>query len=247
MIVSQLDSQFFYFTLTVPFVLLWLVVFWISPSTRRELIRSSILFALAGVVVENLFYFHDYWRPQGISAFHIGTFVIYPEFILFGGSLGGIAATAYQVCFRTTLIGSEKAHVKSRIVFVTAVFFATTLLAWQAGINSIFATSLGAVAISLGVVYIRRDLLVPAFMSGILTLGVMVVSYTIFLLAIGNIEEIGQRAWLLYGSDLDIRLLGIPITELVWGFSVGSAIGILRAFMHDAHFSPNHISPSIER
>ena len=42
-----------------------------------------------------------------------------------------------------------------------------------------------------------------------------------------NTEFVLQNIWLLYGTSLDMRIVGVPLTELLWGLAFGALAAIL--------------------
>src|SRR5205823_5106235 len=97
---------------------------------------------------------------------------------------------------------------------------------------SIFSTSVACIAFALLIVSQRKDLLVNSLFSGLGVMIIMFASYIfLFYVVISNGNQILNEVWLLAGSRLDIRLLGIPLTELFWGFSWGMMVGPLYEFV----------------
>ena len=59
----------------------------------------------------------------------------------------------------------------------------------------------------------------------------MFVSYIILYNFVPNAEELVRQGWLLYDTPLgSFRLLNIPLTELVWGFTWGMMVGPIYEF-----------------
>jgi hypothetical protein len=78
-----------------------------------------------------------------------------------------------------------------------------------------------------------RDLIKNSIISGLGTAGIMFVCYSLVFTLVSNTDEIFKQGWLIYGSNLDIRLFGnIPLTEMIWGFTMGFVIGPLYEFVH---------------
>ena len=240
--IENLDPKIAYLFLTIPFVVLWVIFIVVSRNTRREQLHASIIFALVGVFVENILYFGDYWKPESVWGVYIGSFAIFPEFILFGGSFAGIAAVVYQVVFRKETKRIITAGKTRRQLAVLTIFLLVTAFLSMSGVNSIYATAGGALAVTALISILRRDLFVPATLSGLLTAGIMFSFYSIGVHTVGNIEQLFKEIWLLYDTDLGFRLMGIPITELVWGFAVGSAVGVLYKFASGFKFLSDELN-----
>ncbi|HVV38751.1 MAG TPA: lycopene cyclase domain-containing protein [Candidatus Paceibacterota bacterium] len=240
--IGPIDPRFAYIAIAIPFALLWAALYLWSPHTRKEQLRLSAIFVAVGVIADSFLYFNDYWRPQSIAPLHIGVFSIYPESMLFGGAFAGIAAVIYQVVSKQSSTPAHIERVWQRRAIVLGVFIAVTILLLSAGLNSIYATALGALTVVATIVYVRRDLLVPALASGALSACIMFCFYFIIVHGVANSEEWCRSIWLLYGTPFGARFVGIPLTELVWGFSAGAAIGILHKFIHRIQFTRTAVS-----
>jgi hypothetical protein len=117
------------------------------------------------------------------------------------------------------------------------MFFAITVFLIMLGLNSIFSTAGGALAITAIITILRKDLLISAHWSGLFACILMFIFYLVIFWAVGNGESIfNQPIWLLDGTCLGIKLLGVSFTELLWGFCAGSALGIVYPFVRDLHY-----------
>lgn len=188
----------------------------------------SLLIMPLGPLSE-LFYFHDYWRPESIFPILVGPLPIYIEDLLWGFfAAGGIASVIYEVVFRKAL-RKKKQRINTTVSFSltacisTAIFLGLFLI----GVPSIFASSIAFLIFALFIFHARRDLFLDALYSGFLFSGVMFISYLIVFNVVANTDAILRQGWLLQGSVFDIRILGIPLTELIWGFSWGMMVGPL--------------------
>lgn len=223
--------QFGYLFLTLPFLLVWLLLFIWGSETRREQLLMSILLVPLGPLSE-LLYFRDYWLPESILPIHLGTFPLMIEDVLFAFAIGGIGSVIYEVLLRKHLTKTGPAmpyHIRPLVVAglgVTAMFLLLSI-----GLNSIYASSLGFVVVALLILAQRRDLLGDAVGSGIGVMLVMFLSYFLIFNLASNTEEIFKQGWIIYGTALDVRLWGIPVTEMVWGFTWGLVAGPLYEFL----------------
>ena len=93
------------------------------------------------------------------------------------------------------------------------------------GINSIFVSSFAFILLSIAMVAIRKDLLIPSIVSGILTLLIITPIYGIIFNYIS--PEYWNSYWLLSETKFGLTIFGnIPVTELLWYFSWGCLAGI---------------------
>src|ERR1700722_15906251 len=218
----NLPFRFAYITLCVPFVIVWLILFFIRKDTRKEQLSLSYAGAILGPLSE-IIYFRDYWLPASIFPLHIGRFPFMIEDVIFGFAIGGIAAVIYEVVFRERLSKFSvhpKRVIKSFsivIIFIFTLFFLLAL-----GINSIYASSIAFVVAAIPMIYVRHDLFLNAIGSGLCVMLIMLISYfLLFNVFVANSEELFKQGWLIYGTSLDIRFVRIPLTEMIWGFTWG--------------------------
>ena len=66
-----IDFKYAYFVLTIPFILIWVLLFIFSKKTRKEQLILSILLIPLGTIGE-IFYFQDYWQPAGLRGLSHG-------------------------------------------------------------------------------------------------------------------------------------------------------------------------------
>jgi hypothetical protein len=218
-----------YLVLTIPFVIAWLLIFLFSKKTRKEQLIMSLIFIPFGPLCEIL-YFKDYWIPQSIFTIPFFTANIFIEDIIFVFCIAGIGAVIYEVFFNQRLRKVNiPIHISALVIFMIAGIILIPI--WYLGVNSIFSTSIGFLIITLLIVTQRRDLLLNSLFSGIGVMIVMFLSYLLlFNVIVNNSEEIFKQGWLLYGTRFDLRLWGIPLTEMIWGFCWGTMIGPLYEF-----------------
>jgi hypothetical protein len=226
------DFKYAYFVLVIPFLLVWLLLFIFSKDTRKEQLWMSLLLAPFGPVSE-LIYFKDYWLPQSILSFNVGTFPVFVEDILFAFAIGGIGGIIYEALFRRHLLKlSRPVHYKIGLPMIVLLATAVALTLFFVGLNSIFATSAGFVVATGLVIAQRKDLLVDSLVSGLAVMLTMMLTYLILFNIVANTDDLFRQGWLLYDTPLDIRLFdSVPLTEMVWGFSWGLIAGPLYEFL----------------
>lgn len=224
------DPQYTYLILDIPFLIIWLLLWFMNKPTRKEQIIMSLLFLPLGSLSEVL-YFKDYWLP--LSVFHT-TFLGVPillEDLIFSFAIAGSSAVLYEV-IRRKMPGNPVIHKKAHAFIFLGIFASVTLGLFSVGVNSILATSAGLVILALLIIARRHDLLEDSIVSGFAVMVMMFVSYMLlYHMIFPNIEELITKIWLLDGTPLDLRIWGIPLTEMIWGFSFGMAVGPLYEFL----------------
>lgn len=221
----SIPSEFAYLFLTIPFLIVWGILYWVGKETRRE----QLTFSLVGVVigpVSEIFYFKDYWMPKSIFLMKIGNFLLLPEDILFGFAICGIGGVIFEVVFRRRL--RKLSPIAKRTIHISALgfLFAFSFLAclWL-GLNSIYASAIAFVITALPIMFARHDLLMDAMGSGLGVMFIMFMCYFIGFNLVSNSQDLLREQWFLYGTNLDTRIWGIPLTEMVWGFTWGFLFG----------------------
>ncbi len=196
----------------------WLVLLLRRKDLRKEIISFSILGGIAGPLSE-LWYLRDYWKPELMFDWKIGF-----EDFLFGFFIAGIAASLYEEVFAKHFT-KRRSKQKYRYLLamslglLLALIMNTLTLGFK--VNTIYASSIGFLVLSLIILIKRRDLLVDAVISGLLVGLFMFLSYMV-LLAI--FPQLIHKWWYLENIS-NILILGVPIEELLWAFSWGMLAG----------------------
>ena len=225
-----LPFRYFYLALTTPFLLVWLILFILSKRTRKEQLLMSVLVAPAGPILEIL-YFHDYWLPESVLYSSLFSHLVMLEDVMFMFWIGGIGAVVYEALMKR-YAGQikNKIHYPIGLPLILAMAVIICLGLFYRGVNSIFASSFAFLVGAALIVSQRKDLLINSLASGLAVMLIMFCSYLLGRIIFINAEEILWQAWFLYGSSLGATVLGIPLTEMVWGFSWGALAGPLYEF-----------------
>lgn len=209
-------NLFAYLFLGLFFFVVWLILYVRRKDLRRMMLLASIAGAISGPLSE-IWYFRDYWLPPTI----VGQGVISPEDVLFGFSVFGVAVAVFPTITRTYFSAQ---HVKKSWllpVFIVSFFVGFLIFTDLLGMNSILASSLTLLLWAIGIVALRRDFFWLSLSSGLLLAFLSIVIY-VPLLAFAN--EYLQQYWLLSGTPLGLTVLGgVPVTEIVWYFCLGTS------------------------
>jgi hypothetical protein len=205
------------------FFAVWLVLFLHRKDLRRKIVSMSVIGGVAGPISEFM-YLRDYWNPQLIGGFSMGL-----EDIIFGFAIAGIAAVIYEEVFGKRFARRHVRNHRRWMIGVPISFVVWLLLSICGfGINSIYASIIGFIALGIAVLVSRHDLMSSAFMSGMLTGALMLVGYVILThLFPGFIQ-----AWWRLDNISGIIIWGAPLEELVWGFSWGFLAGPIYEFVN---------------
>jgi membrane-associated HD superfamily phosphohydrolase len=184
------------------------------------MIKISMVGGFAGLIAE-FWYFKDYWQPPLIldkAKFSIEDF-------LFGFAITGIAATIYDVVYMKRNEGKVKERKKVFIfLFILGLISLLVFNNWLK-INSIFISSFAFIVFSIVMVMIRKDLLKPSFLSGLLTMMMVIPIYLVIFNWV--LPDFWAKYWLLHNTKYGMMILkGVPATEVMWYFSWGCLAGI---------------------
>lgn len=226
----NIPPQFAYLFLAMCFGIVWGLFFILFPKTRKIQLLISILAAPLGPVIEAL-YFQDYWYPLSIFEINIGFFRILIEDIVFVFFFTGIAGMLAH------LSGKPVANLKLKASkgFLIGIGLASILISlplFWLGMNSILATSTGFLCVAGLTATRKKETARYALRCGLLTAVTMLVIYVIEYHLVSNSEELLRSTWLLYGKPiLGIRILRVPLTEIIWGFAWGTMVGAIRHYL----------------
>lgn len=196
---------------------IWLLLLLKRRDLWKQILLISFIGGLAGPVSE-FWYLHDYWRPQIFTGWSIGL-----EDFLFGFFIAGIASVCYEAIFGKRLAKRRHQSKQWPYIFIAlvALFLFCFNILFFLGINSIYASSIGFLVLSLLIVFKRRDLWSDALMSGVIMGGLMFLGYLVFL---WFFPEAIERWWYLKNIS-GVLFLGIPLEEILWASSWGMVAG----------------------
>lgn len=190
----------------------------------------SLIVASFGPISE-LWYFADYWKPDIALPLPIGGV----EDLLFGFSIGGIGAFAYESLFVRGLCRCEEKKLKREwflFVFFAVVGISMIILNNLLGINSIFASSIAMIVISAIMLSLRPDLITHAIGSALLVAIIMGVIYFFGQEFFPSAHTWMLRIWKLSGTPQAVILFKhVPWTEMLWGLSWGLVWGPMYEFL----------------
>jgi len=203
----------------------WLTLFFLRKDLRKQQLFVGLILAPVAPLTDYLWFYKDYWRPQYLISFKVGQVPLGLESSLFIFLLGGIATVLYEVVFKKRHAFGKPRNLTTIIMIILPVIITTTFL-MKLGLNSIWASSLGMLAISIIMIIIDHDLVKDAIWSSLLMLGLSVIFYLVWL----NIYPEGIQKFWLTSELTGIKLWKIPIEEMVWFGSTGISFGVLYEF-----------------
>jgi hypothetical protein len=220
-----------YLSLSLATLLVWAALLWLNKGGRRRQIVLSSAFTVAGPIGE-LFYIPDYWHPQTILYVRILQSYISIEDFIFSFAIMGIMSSLPSLILRVPKTEIPRSVSLIAILKMAALLGVVGILSaalWLAGVNSIFATSLAMLLVAAFLLFKSRQpvLLRISIIGAVGMVLVMFIIYWLAFILISDSERILQATWSLYGTSLGIRVLRVPLSELVWAFCFGSFFSVL--------------------
>ena len=220
-------DKFGYIGIDILMLPFWLLLFiQVGKPVKKTIIKHGFYGGIIAIFTEHIF-LKDYWAPPpfiGIEGFYA------IEDFLYGFLIVGISSALYD-----RIMFAQKAEIaqKQRIVsylFVFLILGLFLLLSKQYGFNSTFVISFALLVATVIMVWIRKDLLRKALISGLLLTVILFVVYVILFNLF--LPSWWYRYWLLADSPYAYYLFGIPWIEYVWYFSLGAFMSIISDFSH---------------
>lgn len=197
------------------YMAVWAVLFIHRKDLRKKMLIMSVLVAPFGFF--EFLFIRDYWKPPLFNGWSVGL-----EDFLFSFAIGGIAAVIYEELFAKRQM---KRHLKKHIFW--AFFITLCGIVWMyvgsviLGYNSIYVCSSILLVAGLVILFVRHDLIKDALYSGVLVGSLM---FLLYLVLFSMFSGIVEHIWMLENIS-GILVMGIPIEELMWGFSWGFVAG----------------------
>jgi len=220
-------ENFVYFIGSAICLFFWLLFFLLKKYLRKEMLFMGFLFALLGPFQE-YFFFKDYWRPFLIFKLQLGNLIIAVEDVILGFALGGLAAVVYEFFLGKKFIRRGRINYQDLFIIIIIWFSCLFLLTKFLGLNSIFAVMIGYLINAIVIYFRRKDLILNIFLSGLFT-GVGVLIF--YLIYTKFFPDYIEKVWLLKNTRMGILVLGVPLTEILWAFSIGTILGPIYEFI----------------
>ena len=173
-----------------------------------------------------------YWKPEIALPLPIIGGV---EDLLFGFSIGGIGAFAYESIFVRRLCRCKEKEQKREwflLVFFVIIGLLMIVLNNLLGLNSIFASSVGMITVATIMLFKRPDLIANALGSAVMVAGIMFIIYYVGQELFPGSHAWMEKIWKLSGTKQGIIIFKhIPWTEMVWGLSWGLVWGPMYEFL----------------
>jgi hypothetical protein len=206
---GQFDLHYAYLVGALLFVPVWLLMYWRSPTSRREMLVMSGVFTITvGVPLEFWLYSRDWWHPLTITRTAIGI-----EDVIYSIGNGGYLAAVYAFTFRGYL--DRRQHAPGwqlRLLPLVVAIALPLILAYALGWQAFPAATVGSLIALAIVLAARRDLIAVAVGSAIVGTALAIPVYVALELLFPGLVAATWDLPHLSG----LLPLGIPIEDLAW-------------------------------
>ena len=210
--------RYAYFIATLPALAIWLYFYVKREDLRREMLVISALIGLLSIVTSYYWWTADWWRPLTITGTKVGI-----EDFLLGFGYGGIMAVVYAV-FTGRRYGRRRAITHGLHDFYLILFLlaqTTTWLFYGVGLTSFYASTFAMLLVTAVMLFMRKDLMFNAIMSGLFVAAISTLFYATASLVSG---EWADKTYML-DTLSGIHVVGIPVEEFIFWFLAGMVFG----------------------
>ncbi|MEI7604537.1 MAG: lycopene cyclase domain-containing protein [bacterium] len=220
---SFIPYKYAYLFGSIIVLIVWILIFLKRRDLRSQMITLSCITAL--LAPTEILYVGHYWKPEFLIYIFNLNFGIEDFIVCF--SYGGICGVIYEFVTKRTPIQLKNVQFQiSKIEFLISILFGfITLIGLEAlsNLNIIYTTSASMFVIGVCFVYFRRDLLISGLIAALISSVLCVLVYWIIIIFIKDFFDL---FWIT-NEITNIRLLGIPVEEYFFHFSLGLCLGIM--------------------
>ena len=216
--------EYMYLWICILLFIPWGIIYYFRPLLRNRLVKSGLI-ALPFAFIDDIWFRVDYWNAPEI-------FSIYPiaiEDLLFCFVISGISITVFDALFTKEQIPTYKPRTKLTLSFFPITITSFIILHNILGINSMYMWAIPCFVLSVVVLLIRRDLILPSLISATIVTLIIIPIYMILF----NIfaPDFWDTYWFLKDTKHGITILGnVALLELLYYFSFASIASIMYDF-----------------
>lgn len=211
----MIADKYVYAVALIPFCVIWLILFIKRRDLRKEMIVMSLLLGPLSFATCYYWWTLDWWRPFTIAGGHSGI-----EDFVMGFTTGGIMAVLYEVVFKKQLYKRRNYSAERGLVVLLLLAQIASYLIYMIGFTTFWASTIAFLCVMTLMLFVRKDLVANAFISGIL---MALISFSFYYTIIFLSPTWIDRVYL--PSLSGIRIIGVPIEELIFWFLSGSVFG----------------------
>jgi len=157
--------QFSFLIATIFLLLIWLILFLLAKSSRREMLRLSLISGSVAPFIE-LINLRDWWSPVMFTLTKIGI-----EDFLYGFTIAGISVAIYPLIFKAKFKESHLSKAKQKINNKKTMMLLMIGAGLFSGIsftyNSLIGFFISSIFITSTILFLRKDLVTISAFSGL--------------------------------------------------------------------------------
>ncbi len=223
-----------YLVFSLTYLFIWVVLYNKRKDLRREMLIMSSIVTILGLIMEAFVWTKDWWQPETITGTRIGI-----EDVIFGFALGGITAVIYEEILKKkfTFRQHKDHHRTKELLFLIGLLVCLGSLAnFVYGLHSSVSWLIGTIIPTLALYILRRDFIIPSIITAFLITLLGIFSYWVLHL----IDPGFIYRWWFFNNLSGIIILGSPLEDIYWYFTVGLFLGPLYEFWRGGHEQSLH-------
>ncbi|NOZ63474.1 MAG: hypothetical protein GXO71_00740 [Caldiserica bacterium] len=223
-------QQYVWLIWSLLLLIIWGFFFIFKKNLRREMLWASLWTAPLGLT-EPLFV-PGYWNPP--SLFNLAEKTGFDiESIIFSFAIGGLVAILYEIFFKTRHIKmgmEEHYHRRHRFhsLAVSSPLLIFVALAVWTDWNHIYCAIVAMFLGGIAAIICRPDLKKKVWVGGLLFLGFY---FVFFVTLVAVFPDYVRSVWN-FSQISGILILGVPLEELLFAFSLGMLWSSLYEHIH---------------
>lgn len=214
-------SMYTYLFGAIIFFIPWCIVFLKKRINRKEMLIYGVIFGIAAVLIGVRYALHDYWYPLYLfPAFHFEDF-------LYGFFFGGLCTQIYFFFFETKERATKNHHPVFGIFALILSILSFVLITDILKLNSIIAHIIPPLLIGIYIAYKNPKTVTIQVAAGLFA---TIITFIVFRLALIINPYVVSEIWYL-NNLTGVLLLGIPLEEYLFAFSLGFGISLFHEFI----------------
>jgi hypothetical protein len=203
------------------FFIPWCIVFFKKRVNRKEMLIYGIVFGIAAVLIGIRYALHDYWHPSYLfPAFHLEDF-------LYGFFFGGLCTQIYFFFFEIKERATKNHHPIFGFIALIISILSFVLITDILKLNSIIAHIIPPLLVGIYIAYKNPRTVKIQILAGFFS---MIVTFLVFRTVLLISPHAVTEIWYL-NNLTGLLILGIPLEEYVFAFSLGFGISLFHEFI----------------
>jgi lycopene cyclase-like protein len=226
-----MNDHFAYLVGAFLFDAAWLACYLIRKRYRPQIIWGTAV--TAPLALTSFLFVPQYWTPP--SLFDLDTrFRVGIEDFLWAGAVGGVASVVGEIFLKEKLAARRKEHRKKHYAPFIVMLGVFLILHFFYATKNTYSTAIAFAVCAIVVAFFRSDLIPTMFVGASVFIVLYFLLFVYFLVLYpGFIDRYYN-----FPNISGIRLLGVPIEELIFAASGGAAWSVAYEYFQGNRFAP---------